>query len=87
MIDKHLIKANLKSVRKIGFATDRGETHEDLNCIAAPIKDSGGSVVAALNLMDEKTRTSENELFKLADQLKQRALFISRQLGYRSNIL
>jgi hypothetical protein len=43
-------------------------------------------VIAAINLMDEKSRRTAQDLFKLADYLKGRALFISRQLGYGPSI-
>ena len=82
--DAKLIKENLKLIREKGFATDRGETHESLNCIAAPIIDGDGKVLAAINLMDETTRTSPEKLFEFAESLKEKALFISRQLGFRN---
>jgi DNA-binding IclR family transcriptional regulator len=82
IVDPALLKEKLKLYKASGFATDEGETHEDLNCIAAPIKNSKGEVVAALNLMAERSRISAEELFKNADYLKEKALFISRQLGY-----
>jgi DNA-binding IclR family transcriptional regulator len=84
--DQKLIKKNLKLIRERGFSTDEGETHEDLNCIAAPIKNGNSEVIAAINLMDEKSRTSAEKLFGFSDYLKEKALFISRQLGYRNNL-
>ena len=86
IIDENLIKENLNLIRERGYATDEGETHEDLNCIAAPIRNGNGEVIAAINLMDEKQRTSAEKLFGLTDYLKEKALFISRQLGYRINL-
>jgi DNA-binding IclR family transcriptional regulator len=82
IVDEKLIKKNLRLIRERGYSTDEGETHEDLNCIAAPIRNGNGEVIAAINLMDEKSRRTAEDLFKLADYLKGRALFISRQLGY-----
>jgi DNA-binding IclR family transcriptional regulator len=84
MVDKKLIKENLKVIKERGYATDEGETHEDLNGIAAPIKNSTGDVVAAIHLMGENSRTSLQEFFQFASFLKEKALFISRQLGYFS---
>jgi DNA-binding IclR family transcriptional regulator len=85
VVDPKVIIENLKIVSERGYSTDEGETHKDLNCIAAPIRDGNGKVVAAINLMDEKLRTGEDKLFQFCDYLKEKALFISRQLGYRSN--
>jgi len=85
LTDPRQIKENLKLILERGYATDEGETHEDLNCIAAPIRDGNGKVIAAINLMDEASRTSAEKLFQFDNYLKEKALFISRQLGYRSN--
>jgi IclR family KDG regulon transcriptional repressor len=85
--DRKVIKENLKLIRGRGYSTDKGETHEDLNCMAAPIRNGNGEVIAAINLMDEKKRTSAEKLFGFADYLREKALFVSRQLGYRNNIL
>jgi IclR family KDG regulon transcriptional repressor len=81
--DPRLFKENLKLVRERGYAADQRETHEDLNCISAPVRNSDGQVVCALNLMGERSRMNEEELFQCIDYLKGKALFISRQLGYR----
>ena len=86
MVDEKLIKKHLKLTRERGYSTDEGETHRDLNCMAAPIRNGNGEVIAAINLMDEKNRTSPEKLFGFADYLKEKALFISRQLGYRNNL-
>jgi len=85
IVDQKLIKKHLKLIRERGFSTDEGETHGDLNCIAAPIRNGNGEVIAAINIMDERTRTSAEKLFQFSEYLKERAFFISRQLGYRSN--
>lgn len=87
IIDQKLIKKHLKLIRERGYSTDEGETHKDLNCMAAPIRNGNGEIIAAINLMGEKEQISAEKLFGFADYLKEKALFISRQLGYRNNIL
>ena len=86
IVDKKLIKGNLRIVRERGYATDGGETHEDLNCIAAPVRNGTRDVIAAINVKDEQSRTSAEKLFQFADELKERAFFISCQLGYRNHL-
>lgn len=82
VVESELIKENLRSFRQNGYATDKGETHQNFNCIAAPIWNSAGKVVAAINLMGERSQMSLETLLERADYLKQKAHFISRQLGY-----
>ena len=84
VVDKELIKENLKVIKERGYSTDERETHKDLNGIAAPIKNATGDVVAAIHLMGEDSRISAQEFFQFASFLKEKALFISRQLGYFS---
>src|SRR5262249_413903 len=38
--------AELEQVREAGLAVDRGEAHEDLVCVAAPVRDSGPAIGA-----------------------------------------
>ena len=82
VVDHKLIKNNLRLVRERGYATDRGETHEDVNCIATPLRNGSGDVIAAINLLDDNSRTGGEKLFEFAEYLKERSVFISRQLGY-----
>jgi IclR family KDG regulon transcriptional repressor len=82
VVDHKLLKNNLRLVRERGYATDRGETHEDVNCIATPLRNGSGNVIAAINLLDDNSRTGGEKLFQFAEYLKERSVFISRQLGY-----
>jgi DNA-binding IclR family transcriptional regulator len=84
VIDPKAIKKNLKLYKEKGYSTDEEETYEGVNCIAAPIRDAEGNVIAAMSLMDERSTTSRKELFGHVHYLKQKALFISRQLGFRN---
>ena len=84
LVKPKTIKERLKMYRETGFAVDEEETYEKINCIAVPIKDSCGRVIAAVSLMDEKSRTSREKLFSKVGYLKEKALFISRQLGFKN---
>jgi IclR family transcriptional regulator, KDG regulon repressor len=80
--DLNLIKRSLPAVKDAGYAVDQGETYKDINCIAVPIKNGAGQVIAAINLMDEDSRSGSDKILGLSDYLKEKAVFISRQLGY-----
>jgi DNA-binding IclR family transcriptional regulator len=84
VVDKRLIKKNLKIIRERDYSTDKGETHKDLNGLAAPIRNANGDVIAAIHLMGNNSRPGAQEFFQFASYLKEKALFISRQLGYFS---
>jgi IclR family transcriptional regulator, KDG regulon repressor len=84
-VDPNLLKKQLDDVKEKGYSTDNGETHEDIYSIAAPIRNGDGDVIAALNLTSEKKHPNVEKISKLSEYLKEKGLFISRQLGYRNN--
>lgn len=49
----------LDAVRRKGFADDEGEFHPDIGCVAAPILDAKGRVVAAVSISGLRTRVRE----------------------------
>jgi len=83
VVDRKTIIKNLKLFKERGYSTDKEETYEGVNCFAVPIRDANGEVIAAMSLMDDKSRTSYKTLLQQVDYLKEKALFISRQLGFR----
>ena len=86
VVDPKLIRKNLNLIREKGYAYDERETAENTICIAAPIKDGNGAVTAAINLTDVISNTSPDQMMKHVPLLRDRALFISRQLGYEENL-
>ena len=87
IVDRQALREHLEVVRKNNYATDLGETYDNINCLAAPIKDETGKVMASLNLMGSASMIKTDNLSEIAGYLKDRALFISRQIGYRNNLL
>lgn len=50
LTDPAALVENLNAVRAAGFALDLGEAVPEVNCVAAPVRDALGSVVAALSM-------------------------------------
>ena len=48
VIEKHEILVNLEKIRKNGYATDLEEFGNGITCVAAPIYDYSGKVIAAI---------------------------------------
>ncbi len=84
VVDRKTIIKNLKLFKERGYSTDKEETYEGVNCFAVPIRGANGEVIAAMSLMDDKSRTSYKTLLQQIDYLKEKTLFISRQLGFRN---
>jgi DNA-binding IclR family transcriptional regulator len=79
IIDLKLLKAELDQIRKRGFSTDYGELHENLCCVASPLFQNQ-QMVGSLSLSDTKERINDRNLNEIAGALKQKTVFISRQL-------
>jgi len=50
LTEPNAIRAELEQVRIQGYALDRAEASEDVYCVAAPVHDADGRVVAALSV-------------------------------------
>lgn len=82
---KQLLK-ELEAVRACGHAISHGERFEDALGLAAPIFNSTGRVVAAINVAGPITRFTDAEAAKSAPVIMQLASQISRTLGYTGTL-
>ncbi len=72
----------LRAIRMRGYATDLEEFSEGLHCVAAPVRDGSGRVVAALSLSGPSARLGEERLHgSLADAIGEAAGKLSSDLG------
>jgi len=69
----------LEEVRVKGYALDLEENQLGINCIAVPIFDHTGRVVAAFSISGAKMRMTDERL----DELKNKALSIGNQISKR----
>lgn len=76
------LEAELAQVRSQGYALDREEFEEGLHCVAAPVRDHGGRVVAAMGVAGPSRRLREDQLRQLVGPVTHSALELSRSLGY-----
>lgn len=73
--------AELKRVRDVGFAEDREESVAGLRCLAAPICDASGRVVAAVSISGLAHEFGDEQHATLVAAVLQSARAISRRLG------
>jgi IclR family transcriptional regulator, KDG regulon repressor len=71
-------------VRKYGFAVDDEENAQGVRCIAAPIFDAKGKVIAALGTSSIILHIDEAHLPKIVEIVKKSAAQVSRQMGFTS---
>ncbi|WP_369142038.1 IclR family transcriptional regulator [Streptomyces sp. R44] len=82
--DPAALRAALAEVRRRGVALESRESNPDVSCVAAPVRDRSGRVVAALSISVPMIRWSEVRRAELEELAVKGATELSERLGYRS---
>lgn len=75
-------RREITAIRDRGWATDDGEFEEFINCVAAPVRNSDGTVRAAVSIAAPKMMASLTDLERLVPELLTTTLAISGELGW-----
>ena len=81
VIDADKLETELERVRKEGFAVDNMEHEEGIRCVAAPIRNYEGKVVASISISGPSIRITEKKIPQFALMVKETAETISKRLG------
>lgn len=78
------LKEHLQDVRDKGYAIDDEENEKGIRCVAAPIRNENGEVIAAMSIAGPSIRLTLNTIQNsLKDHVCDTALNISKKLGFR----
>ncbi|MBI4923297.1 MAG: IclR family transcriptional regulator [Devosia nanyangense] len=80
--DRQALSEHLRGIREQGYALDLGEIEDGLSCVAAPIRDHGGRVVAAVSVSGPDSRIDEGVRRALIPVVVAKAQRVSKALGY-----
>ncbi|WP_327271830.1 IclR family transcriptional regulator [Streptomyces sp. NBC_01224] len=80
--DEEELRTGLASARERGVAVERCESDPDVSCVAAPVRDRTGSVVAALSISVPMIRRTEEREEELAGLVVDGADVLSGRLGH-----
>ncbi|MGA9347471.1 MAG: IclR family transcriptional regulator [Anaerolineae bacterium] len=87
LIDEDAFLQELREIRSRGYAVDNGEFEASVRCIAAPIRDRTGRVIAAVSISSPDTRMPMPLIgSSMAMQVVNTAQLISQALGYPSGV-
>jgi DNA-binding IclR family transcriptional regulator len=81
--DADRLRSVLAGARERGIAVEHRESNPDVSCVAAPVRDSAGRVVAALSISVPMIRWSEEREAELAELAAKGASDLSIRLGHR----
>ncbi len=73
----------LQRTRKRGYATDNEEYHPGVRCIAAPVRDGTGAVMAAIGITGAASRLRQHRIIEAVRAVRQAADELSAGLGWR----
>ena len=82
----YAIRKELEEVKKNGYAIDDQEYQTGLRCIAAPVHNYLGQVIAALNISGPDSRINNNTMQMVIEFVTDAAREISTKLGYVTEI-
>jgi len=78
--DRRELEKELSKVKERGFALDREENEKDVRCVAAPIRNYQGKVVAAMSISSPIFRIDKNAQNEISKK-------ISKRLGYDGRLM
>ncbi len=73
--------AAMDEYARVGYALDLGEDAPQIRCVAAPIRDGSGRIIAAVSVTSTVDYTNDRRLLELAPLVQQAAAQISMRLG------
>lgn len=76
------MKIEVESIRKQGYAVDDQEYHEDVRCLAAPVRDSRGQVTVAIGVTGPVSSFTKERKEFVKECVLEASLLLSRSLGY-----
>ena len=77
----------LEKVRKQGYAIDDEECEIGARCIAAPVRNHKGRIIAALSLSSPTSRLTNERIKELIPEIQKYALELSKALGFPEELL
>lgn len=82
IVDRGVLREQLRLITGRGWSTAVEELEEGLNAIAAPVRDHMGDVVAALSISGPSFRLTTDLMNELSPRVRAAALEVSRRIGF-----
>ena len=76
------LEKELEKIREQGYAVDNMEHEEGVRCVASPIRDYTGKVIASMSVSGPAFRINESNIPNIAKKVKEYCDYISKEMGY-----
>lgn len=80
--DAAVLRTDLRAARERGFAIDDVENEEGIRCVASPVLDARGRVVAGISIAGPTYRVTQDRLDELGARVQTGAHELSKRIGY-----
>ncbi len=80
--DREQLRIELDRIHQQGYARDNGEIEEGVQCVALPVRDTAGRVVAALSVSGPSSRLTRERVDMWLPQMKEVAADFSHALAH-----
>ena len=78
--ERGALRSELRQVRALGFAIDNCESRMDTYCVAVPIRDCDGNVIAAISATCDAQSITQDTIPAICDELSSAASMFSERL-------
>ena len=77
----HGLRLNLELIRQQGFAIDDEENSLGIRCVAAPIFDHTGDVIATVSISGPSSRITDGRIAALGERVRAAACALTKSIG------
>ncbi len=81
--DRQELVRELDRVRKQDYALDNEECEQGVRCVAAPIRDYSGRVIASISVTGPSSRMNRDRMERVREAISRVSASVSHHLGYR----
>jgi len=81
-VDYQTWQQRMRNYVTAGYAFDLEENEDQIRCVAAPVRDASGNIVAALSVSSAAQYMADDRMKGLTPQVRETADAISRDLGW-----
>ncbi|MBO8141951.1 MAG: IclR family transcriptional regulator [Firmicutes bacterium] len=85
--DKEALKRHLAQIRSQEVAFDNEEHEPGIRCVAAPVRDYTGKVIASISVAGPTLRMTPERAQALVEPVQHAARRVSEELGYRAQLV
>jgi DNA-binding IclR family transcriptional regulator len=85
--DREVLITELETIRRQGYSLDNEEYESGARCVAAPIYDYAGQVIAGMSVSGPVTRMTDEQIYQKLPYLLDATQQISLRMGYDERII